>query len=1076
MKNYFLKLAFTVFLLLFSKGLFDIYLLSDFFSLHNSSAEIARLLGNMGLIGFIVIAVFNYLQRAFRFKFAVTYVYILLFFTIAYSYYNYTYSANTNYQLLTISLSVPLNLLILVLLRGLIGRIGADQTKKYEKVSNIAGNSGLLIAAGLFIIAIQYFQSIVKVFPVHLLTGISLSISTIFLYIIFRNNSMANEITDNLQEIKVKHNFFRLLTKKYFATIFFATALTAILLVFSYSTFLKTNVLQYSSTGQLANIISVSILIYTALSIIYDIFFKERVSYSFGIKINLIIFPLVILIFCITLITNTYYLQITQGDDFFFFIPILTLIYLIFSHFAWSNILFPVINTLYLPLNTQNQNDFYIKSSFLGLILGVSFSSLIIKYIIPEFNFSGNSGYNISNLFFAAVLLLINRRAIYKNYKDALHNRLNIESKSKSANNSFIDQTIKKITEFSGEKIIRIMNLLYLINPVKTKRIISNLTTSEDTLIQRAGITSSVKLYLLESYKKMVEISQTKYFPSSPNRDKIEQLIKKFEDVKRKMQKKNYIHQLSISKRDIERVYGGILATYLPKKEQPEVLTRLVKDTKLPVAKNAIISSAGINDPVIIKTIIDKLKISELSNAAYSALLDINEDALSILEDAFYQTGQSEKVQIKIVRLLGDIANEKAVEYLLKKLHYTNQNIISATLEALSNCNITLSEKKSVIIKHELDEICKLLVWNTSLMIDLKRHNASELLVKAMQVEIEYNYKSLFDLLALLYSPGSIDLIRTNLASKNYEKITFALELASVIIKDEMKPMILPLLRPMSNEEKIKRVRTIFATEKMELNDILYDIIQRDFKWINPWTKACAIMELEKTQNKQDLQLLLANMVNPDPMLAELSALITFRIDKQTYFKNKSILDGSFTKGISHKAIKEIESGGNHTNKMPILKFEIIKYLQTIDEFSAVPGEILKYLTDHITPQQFAKGQKIDRIDNLDTSSYHHIIYSGTVSLYINDKFVQSFKENTFISTLDLLLDYEAEIKLVAETDVQLYKIDSSEFTDNLNFYDEIPFSIIKNTSEDKIASYKNLLKNDKYYKKVKKHSILQYF
>ena len=421
---------------------------------------------------------------------------------------------------------------------------------------------------------------------------------------------------------------------------------------------------------------------------------------------------------------------------------------------------------------------------------------------------------------------------------------------------------------------------------------------------------------------------------------------------------------------------------------------------------------------------------------------------------------------VKNIIFTSDIANETAVEYLLKKLNYTNQNIISATLESLSKCNIYLPEKKSFIIKHELDEVCKFLIWNTSLTIDLKQHNASESLLRALEVEIEYNYKSLFDLLALLFNPGSIDLIRNNLASNDYEKVTFALELASVIIKDEMKPMILPLIRPMSKEERLKRVRTIFVTEKMELSDILYDIIQRDLKWVNPWTKACAIMEIEKTKNNEDVPLLLANMVNPDPMLAELSALSTFRIDKQTYYENKSILNGNFTKGISGKAIEVIEAEEKEKNKMPILKFEIIKYLQNIEEFASIPGEILKYLTDHITPLQFCPNQEIEKINNLDISNYHYIIYSGIVNLHINGKFVRSFNENTFISTIDLLIDYDANIKLAAETKVQLYKIDPSEFTDNLNFYDEIPSSIIKNTTKEKIASYTNILKNDKYYNK----------
>jgi len=888
------------------------------------------------------------------------------------------------------------------------------------------------------------------------------------MFVLFKTEKNANDILDSLQEIKVKQNIFRLLTRKYFTTILVITALAAFTMVIIYSLFVEINISKYSSSAQLLNLFSITAVIFSVMSILYEIFFKEKAYYSFGVKIHLIIMPIVVLVFSIMLSINTFYFKITDENEFFFFIPIIASLFVVFSHFSFVNLFYPVINSLYLPLESKNQNDFYIKSTFLGFIIGIGASAIAGKYFITKFNFNNESGYIIMIAVVVFILLLINRFIVYNNYKSALHKRLDIEEKTEITKKSFVYNTMQKIKEYSGIKIVRIVNLLYLINPVKSKKFFGQLTLSEDVFTQRAGLISSIKLYLLEIHEEMQDISKTKHFPSSPNRDKIEQLLYKFEELKTKMQKTYYIPQLSISKKDIERVYGGILAGYALKEEQPNILARLVKDPKLPVAKNAIISSAGIKDPETIKSVIEKLGIAELSNAAYSALLNIDNDSIDILEDTFYQTGQSEKVQIKIVRIMGDLASEKAVEYLLKKLNYTNQNIISSALEALSKCNIQLPESKALIIKHELEEVCKYIVWNTALFIDLDKYYASEILLDALKIEIEYNYKSLFNLLALLYNPGSIELIRKNLWSNNYEKVSFALELASVIIKDEMKPMVLPLIRPMSNEERLKRMQTIFTTEKMPYEDILYDIIQRDYKWINPWTKACAIMEISTINKEENLPILLANMVNPDPMLAELSALSVFTIDKKAYYKNKEIFGKNFTKIVNKSAIEAIESSNKKDkNGMPTLKFEIIKYLQGIEEFSKIPGEILKYLTDNVTPLEFAAKDEIENIDNLDISNYHYIIYAGKVNLFINDVLVKCFEKDSLLSTLDLLIDYDAIIKLVANTDVKIYKINPSEFADNLRFYDEIPFSIIENTSEEKIAIYEDIMKNEREYIKT---------
>jgi signal-transduction protein with cAMP-binding, CBS, and nucleotidyltransferase domain len=203
-------------------------------------------------------------------------------------------------------------------------------------------------------------------------------------------------------------------------------------------------------------------------------------------------------------------------------------------------------------------------------------------------------------------------------------------------------------------------------------------------------------------------------------------------------------------------------------------------------------------------------------------------------------------------------------------------------------------------------------------------------------------------------------------------------------------------------------------------------------------------------------------------MIAELSAMSAFQINKETYYENKAILGQNFKAVVSDKALETIEQGEeNNKDKMPILKFEIIKYLQKVDEFSDIPGEILKYLTDHITPLHFQTNEEIEKIDNLDISNYHYIIYSGTISLFINDRFVKTFKENTLISTLDLLIDYNATITLIANSDTKLYKIHPSEFTDNLNIYDEIPISIVKNTAASKTKPYNEVLKHDRLFKKI---------
>lgn len=1069
-----LKLYLLVFFLMLGKSAFDLLAFTQIFSTKQLNTDIVEIIGCTGIISLVMVSIFNYLQRAFVFTIAISFAYLGIFGAIIGYIFLSSRVGLQQYMPLFFSASMATNFLILLLIRGIQIRIGEVRTKQIEKYSNIAGHIALSIGGGFFILLL----SITKDYNHIYLSTKSVSyfsISTILISLLLflslqKRDKRIPRILDNLQEVKANQRLYKLLTSRYFISILITTSLATTLLALCYGLFITTNVSYYANSVMLLKLLAISAVAYALLSIAYESFLKEKAYYSLSIKTHLILMPAFILAFGVIYLFNTFHFKITTGNDFFFLIPIIASIFLLVSHYSFINLFLPVVNNLFLPINGGEQSNFYTKSCFWGFSLGLILMAVSSQYFIPKFKLINYSGYAVMAIVVAMLVILINRYLIYPNYKTALQNKLQKEAETRTISSSFITTTINKIATFSSHKTIRLINLIHIINPIETKKAIYNIASSDDTHIQRAGLVSAIRLYLMEIYDTMHALSCSKYFPSSPNRDKIELLMARIEGVTTKMKKSYYVQQLSISKFQNERVHGAILAKYVPEEERVGILKRLVNDSSLPVAKNAIVSASSYTDKELIRSIIGKLGVNELSNASYACINCAADQATDLLEEAFYKTGQTEKVQLKIVRLLGDMGNKKAVEYLLKKLSYPNQNIISASLEALSKTNFTLPDEKAVTIKHELEEVCRYIVWNTSLILDLEKHKGSNELIEAMEVEIQYNYKSLFDLLSLLLNPGSIELIRKNIWDSDYQKVAFALELASLIIASETKPMILPLLRPMSKSERVKKMQEIFVTERMSHRDALYDIIQRDYKWINPWTKTCAIMELGGLRQHEDLSILLGNMINPDPMIAELAALSVLRIDKQEYMRNKEIFADSFINIVGAKSVTAIEQWLlNEKQSIPLLKFEIIKYLKQVDEFKLIPGEVLKHITGIITPLHFSKEQHIKTITNLDITNFYYIIVSGKVLLQINGNAVCQFGENVFLSSLDLLIDYDVEISLFAETDTMLYEIAPSEFEDFLCFYDEIPKSIINSTNTAQADVFKQVLRNDRRYQQKEK-------
>jgi AAA family ATP:ADP antiporter len=1063
MKALKINLFFYSLFILLSKSLFDLYALSDFFTKYNSLDDLKLFLGIVALTGLISTIIFNTLQRAFLYRLTIIYVYSFVFLSFFGYYLIVEYTENRILEFIVSGSIIPINLLLILMQKGIISRLSDIQSRKTEKIIGIGNASGLIVSG---ILLMFFHDSITTLWGKHTILYLSiffLIISIIFNYALFIGNKTLNYLQDNIQEIKVYNRFYKLLFQKYFISILLVMITASIAIGISYSFFIKINTVKYESNQELLNLLAILTIVYAIISFTYELKVKERIAFTIGIKMNLLLLPIVMFVFALFFGLNNHFFHISIENEFFFFVSIFAVLFVIFTQFIFQNIFYSAINTLYLPLDTKNSNDFYIKSSFYGIFVGIGFTSLLLRYALPDNTIEAQKWQIIILITTLVVLFLIIRLLVFKNYKTALQNKLYKESKSEISQDSYINETLNQLTHIKGAVIVRIINLLQHINPIKAKEAYRILANSENAIAQRIGIIGSKKLYLLDIFKIMKGISNSKYYASSPNRDKIEQLLSAFHEIEQKMKKNNYISQLSISKKENERMHSSLIVEHAPKESQIEIIQRLINDTSEIVVKNTAISAEKINNNSIIKSIIKKLGNNKITNAAFSTLAVQNSNYVDILDEAFNETGQTEIIQIKIIQILGKIADEKAVEKLLSKLNHTNPKIVSEAFTALSQCNIELPENKKYSILEELEETCKQIIWNLTYKIELEKHTTSNNLLLALDNEVKNNYRKIFQLLSLIYNPSSIELIRKNLSSEKNEKISYALELAAVIISDEIKPMLIPLLRPLSSEQRINRLKTVFITEQLSVNSILYDIIQKDTKWVNPWTKSCALLELNKFNDKDHTTILLANAINPDPMISEIATKLLKETNNKAYQEHISKLKKKISSIIGSAALTEIEHEKTQ-KQMPILRYKITEYFQSIKELSNIPGEILKNITEGIAPVEIDQNTIIYESNNYFENPFFFILFSGEIKLTINGKDAIIYRNNSFISSLDLLIDYPSIIKLEVKSYSQLYKLDEYKLIEYFNKNDEISKSIIKNTSQETIDTNLSIIKNEKNY------------
>lgn len=1052
------KISISVFLIIMAKAIMDIVLFSTFLR-HMESVYPIKIIGYTILAAFVIMLIYNKLQRLYPFIASIAFVFYIISSQFV-LYYGYPGLIKSDFTIYTIPGFIIIgNLLLFVQFKGLSLRLSDENFSTTEKIINLSKYGGLL-AGGAFIVFIVLQKRIENLTFFYSSSLVLFILGFYYIINLTLNTDKGNDIMENPQSVKIKNKPGKLLRNKFFIVLFITSVVASVLITLSLRIFSENTVLRYNDFRTLTRLFGFYTAIMGVLGIFYEIFLRQKLILYLGIRNVLAVFPVFLSLLATFFILNNFTTLFSNNPDWYFIFMIVTVFMMLFSHFSFENITIPTTYSFYQPIGAETRHDFYIKSFIFGIFGGAALGSMTILGLMYYLPFSEIQIIPFAILAFVVILFLLNYKPVYKIYRKELQDYLNIQSRNIIINKGlFKDIENNNPDDFEGIQFVRYINLLYLSNPVLARKAISKSIKSENNLTQRVSLIKAGEICMLETMGELQNIKSSKYFPSSPNRDKIDSVINRFLEVQHRMESKRYVEQLSISKKDNERVFGAKLVYYSNEEEKADIVTRLLKDPNLPVVINAIISGQEINNTGLIKDITDKLNSPALGNAAYSTLLSCGEIILPIIEDAYYETGQTEKVQLRIIQLFGDIANQEATEYLLKKLNISNQNIISATLAALSKCKLTLSVEKTAMLKHELEELCRILVWNMSLLIDIKKSNCSEVLQNAIKVEVDSNYESMFNLLSLLYDSRSIKLIRNNLFSNDFEKITFALELASVLLKDEIKLLVLPLLQPLSLEDKVSFMQDQIPTEHLSKRDVLYTLIQRDSKWMNQWTKACAMAELIKDENETDLPILLANMINPDPMLAELAASSIIKMDRDAYFKHKSVFAEKYTSLFDQTVLERIENSGNTEEEYPVMKFEIINNLHKTNEFSVISGEILKRLTDYIITVKVNAGEILEQIEDIDIQNYFYILYSGNISLFVNDTFIKSFKEGSFISTLDLLPEEKANFTLYCDKDSVLYRISSYGFIELLTIFDLIPESIVKKTINRNLVEYEDFIK-----------------
>ncbi|OQX01597.1 MAG: hypothetical protein BWK80_59665 [Desulfobacteraceae bacterium IS3] len=304
----------------------------------------------------------------------------------------------------------------------------------------------------------------------------------------------------------------------------------------------------------------------------------------------------------------------------------------------------------------------------------------------------------------------------------------------------------------------------------------------------------------------------------------------------------------------------GISGFYRP-------LLKLLEDSDLQVRKAAIIASGNLKNPRLLPLLLKNFSEPAVRKDAVSAVVAFGESILPELEKAFDSEHHENSVRIRIIRALGRLRGERAVEILKKKMDFSEVEIRRHVLEALVSCRYRETDKGMITerIWKEVEDA----TWILSVLIDIGEDEDTSLLSRALKGEVEKNRKRIFLLMSMVYHPSEIRNAEINLGSSDAQKRSYALESLDTRVSQDIKGAVFPLLEDLSPAQRLSRLIRFRKEESSSRHERLKQILGRSREWISSWTKACALFTIGKISTMEFYDTVIRSLADPDPIVKE---------------------------------------------------------------------------------------------------------------------------------------------------------------------------------------------------------------
>ncbi len=916
-----------------------------FLNLYDEQTDLPKALMFSGVFSIVATGIYNFFQGRVRFThLAIGSLCVIIGLTAFIEYGDRWIEDENLLYYFGFTLILPFTFLVLLIFWGTFNRLF-----NLRQVKRVIGSVdvGMDIAAILAFFTIPVLLNF-GVEPESLFTiGLFSIVTYLVLYIILTNNYLKKDTDTAIKESEnIKLTARQFLGNKYIMamSLFIVVSMIAMQFV-DYSFFnVTTNQFNDKDLPYFLSYFEATIVVF---SFLFTTFVTDKINKEYGLRISLLINPLLLLIFT----GGAFALGAFFGFDhsvgntvIFFFIMIA--MSKLFINSMQDAIDEPTFKYYYVPMERSIKIDAQTKIE--GIVMGIGSTmagGLIV--LINSFEITNLLSITLFTIPVLVVWYWVTNR-MHKGYRETLQSSL-IKSKSETEKNIVKEYTMDSVltSEVNGnieEKVIYGLKLMEKLEPALFETSIIRLVDSDLKRVREFAKDKISELGIGQDIGNEIKGLAKQAAGDAEDSDLLSISVER-------------LMKLSKSVKQSDRMLAAKLLRKMVSQKTIFILLELLRDGDPKVREEALLTARKVRRPETWNVLIDLLSSPSYAHQAASALKEAGEPVLETLESAFHKAGQRDLVMLKIVQIIGYIGGSKGIAMLWAKADYPDKRIVKQILYSLRYMTYQAEGREATIVKDLLDVEMSKTLWNLAALEELPEENHFIFLRDALKEEIRDNYDQITLLLSLIYDPNSVQLVKENIESDSADGTTYALELLDLFVDPDLKPKLIPLLDDDTTHEKLEKLQTYFPRESYNPVQVINYILNRDFNFNNRWTKLCAVHATAYVQDFRISRGLIAQMFNKDKLLQETAAWVIYNKDKAMYetiaerlpFKDKKFLDSSIE---NNQLLDGLEDGF-------FLGIEMVMFIKELKIFQGIEGNMLSDLADKIAPITLNSGDKI---------------------------------------------------------------------------------------------------------------------